>query len=193
MRERERERKEFDALQRACSLFINSNYLHENKSMIFFDNNYLVLSFPTRVGLRGYMGFETEKSIFFILFYLIVQRQEYFAEGLSQSELRLANTMAALVCRRKYGRSREKISLSTYEISRFSAINASAVKKMLTISLEELCRYTATRNIREGLQVINSGLLFMCGVTAKTSVNIELYVLCLQTSGITSYPLKHSN
>ena len=33
--------------------------------MIFFDNNYLVLSFPTRVGLRGYMGFKTEKSIFF--------------------------------------------------------------------------------------------------------------------------------
>ena len=33
----------------------------------------------------------------------------------------------------------------------------------------------------------------MCGVTAKTSVNIELYALCLQTSGITSDPLKHSN
>ena len=91
----------------------------------------------------------------------------------------------------------DKISLSTYEISRFSAINANAVKKMLTISVEELCRYTAatptTRNIREGHQVINSGLLFMCGVTAKTSVNIELYALCLQTSGITSYPLKHTN
>ena len=33
----------------------------------------------------------------------------------------------------------------------------------------------------------------MCGVTAKTSVNIELYDLCLQTSGITLDPLKHSN
>ena len=33
----------------------------------------------------------------------------------------------------------------------------------------------------------------MCGVTAKTSVNIELYALCLQTSGITLDPLKHSN
>ena len=65
------------------------------------------------------------------------------------------------------------------------------------ISLEELCKYTAatptTRNMREGQQVINSGLLIMCGVTAKTSVNIELYALCLQTSSITSDPLKHSN
>ena len=45
----------------------------------------------------------------------------------------------------------------------------------------------------EGQQVINSGVLIMCGVTAKTTVNIELYALCLQTSGITSDPLKHSN
>ena len=68
---------------------------------------------------------------------------------------------------------------------------------MLTISLEELCRYTVgtptTRNMREGQQVINYGLLIMCGVTAKTSVNIELYALCLQTSGISLDPLKHSN
>ena len=66
---------------------------------------------------------------------------------------------------------------------------------MLTISLEELCRYTAatptSRNMCEGQQVINSALLIMCGVTAKTSVNIELYALCLQISGITSDP--HSN
>ena len=36
--------------------------------------------------------------------------------------------------------------------------------------------------MREGQQVINSVLLIiiMCGVTAKTSVNIELYALCLQ-------------
>ena len=47
--------------------------------------------------------------------------------------------------------------------------------------------------MRQGQQVINSGLLIMSGVTAKTSVNIELYALCLQTSGITSDPLKHSN
>ena len=33
----------------------------------------------------------------------------------------------------------------------------------------------------------------LCVVTAKTSVNIELYDLCLQTSGITLDPLKHSN
>ena len=68
---------------------------------------------------------------------------------------------------------------------------------MLTISLEELCRYTAatptTRNMREGQPVINSGLLIMFDVTVKTSVNIELYALCLQTSGITSDPQKHSN
>ena len=68
---------------------------------------------------------------------------------------------------------------------------------MLTISLEELCRYAAatptTRNMCEGQQVINSGLLIMCGVTAQTFVNIELYALCLQTSGTTSDPLKHSN
>ena len=67
---------------------------------------------------------------------------------------------------------------------------------MLTISLE-LCRYTAgthtTRNMRQGQQVINSGLLIMCGVTAETSVNIEFYALCLQTSSITLDPLKHSN
>ena len=92
----------------------------------------------------------------------------------------------------------DKISLSTYEKSRFSAINASAVKQcMLIISLEELCRYTAatrtTRNMRQGQQVINSDLLIMSGVTAKTSVNIELYALCLQKSGITSDPRKHSN
>ena len=53
----------------------------------------------------------------------------------------------------------DKISLSTYEKWRFSAVNASAVKKMVTISLKELCRYTAgtptTRNMREGQQVIN--------------------------------------
>ena len=65
------------------------------------------------------------------------------------------------------------------------------------ISLEELWRYTAatptTRNMCEGQQVINSGLLIMCGVTAKTSVNIQLYALCLQTSSIISDPLKHSN
>ena len=47
--------------------------------------------------------------------------------------------------------------------------------------------------MREGQQVINSGLLIMCGVTAETSVNIELYALCLQTSSIISDPLKHSN
>ena len=35
--------------------------------------------------------------------------------------------------------------------------------------------------------------LIMYGVTAKTSVNIKLYALCLQTSGITSDPLKPSN
>ena len=62
---------------------------------------------------------------------------------------------------------------------------------MLTISLEELCRYTAaiptTRNMRGGQQVMNSV------VTDKTSVNIELYALCLHTSSITSDPLKHSN
>ena len=59
---------------------------------------------------------------------------------------------------------------------------------MLTISLDELCRYTAatptTRNAREVQRVINSGLLIMCGVTAETSVNIELYALCLQTSSM---------
>ena len=47
--------------------------------------------------------------------------------------------------------------------------------------------------MREGQQVINSGLLIMCEVIAETSVHIELYALCLQTSGITSDPLKHSN
>ena len=47
--------------------------------------------------------------------------------------------------------------------------------------------------MRQGQQVIHSALLIMCGVTAKTSVNIELYALCLQTSGIASDPLKHSN
>ena len=63
---------------------------------------------------------------------------------------------------------------------------------MLTISLEELCRYTAatptTRNMREGQEIINSGLLIMCGVTERTAANIQLYDLCLQTSGITSEP-----
>ena len=33
----------------------------------------------------------------------------------------------------------------------------------------------------------------MCGVTAKTSLNIEFYALCLQTSGITLDPLNPSN
>ena len=63
---------------------------------------------------------------------------------------------------------------------------------MLTISLEELCRYDAatptTRNMREGQEIINSGLLIMCGVTERTAENIQLYDLCLQKSGITSEP-----
>ena len=49
---------------------------------------------------------------------------------------------------------------------------------MLTVSLEELRRYAAatptTRNMREGQQVINSDLLIVYGVTAKTSVNIVI-------------------
>ena len=63
---------------------------------------------------------------------------------------------------------------------------------MLTISLEELCRYTAatptTRNMREGQEIINSDLLIMCGVTGRTAANRQFYALCLQTSGITSDP-----
>ena len=63
---------------------------------------------------------------------------------------------------------------------------------MLTISLEKLRRYTAatptTRNMREGQEIINSVLLIMCGETERTAANIQLYALCLQTSGITSDP-----
>ena len=63
---------------------------------------------------------------------------------------------------------------------------------MLTILLKELCIYIAatptTRNIREGQEIINSGLLIMCGVTERTAANIQLYALCLETSGITSDP-----
>ena len=42
--------------------------------------------------------------------------------------------------------------------------------------------------MREGQEIINSGLLIMCGVTDRTAANIQLYALCLQTSGITSDP-----
>ena len=42
--------------------------------------------------------------------------------------------------------------------------------------------------MREGQEIINSGLLIMCGVTERTAANIQLYALCLQTSGITSDP-----
>ena len=42
--------------------------------------------------------------------------------------------------------------------------------------------------MREGQEIINSGLLIMCGVTERTAANIQLNALCLQTSGIKSDP-----
>lgn len=61
---------------------------------------------------------------------------------------------------------------------------------MLTVSLASLCKYTSatpsTRNMREGQEVINAKILFFVGATEKTAVSIDLYALCLQTSGITT-------
>ena len=99
---------------------------------------------------------------------------------------------AALLCRSKYGRYHgQNIIEIMGKIAIFPKLREWS-PKMLKISLEELCRYTAatpaTRNMREGQEIINSGLLIMCGVTERTAANIQLYALYLQTSGITSDP-----
>ena len=63
---------------------------------------------------------------------------------------------------------------------------------MLILQLDILCKYTnetpSSRNMIEGQNIINSGMLIMCGTTARTNNHIDLYALCLQTSALTSEP-----
>jgi len=63
---------------------------------------------------------------------------------------------------------------------------------MLTLRLDILCEYTraslSSRNMIEGQNIINSGMIIMCGTTEKTKCKIDLYSLCLQTSALTSEP-----
>lgn len=63
-------------------------------------------------------------------------------------------------------------------------------KKIVTVSLGEICRYTKasvdTRNMVEGQQVINSGFIIMCGATHITKFEIKLNSLVLKTSELKS-------
>ncbi|XP_033222510.1 uncharacterized protein LOC117176375 [Belonocnema kinseyi] len=38
----------------------------------------------------------------------------------------------------------------------------------------------------EGQKIVNSGLIFMCGASSRSSTKIELYALCLKTSALSS-------
>ena len=61
---------------------------------------------------------------------------------------------------------------------------------MLTLQLDILCKYTnatpSSRNMVEGQNIINSGMLIMSGAIARTNNHIDLYALCLQTSALTT-------
>jgi len=63
---------------------------------------------------------------------------------------------------------------------------------MLSLRLDTLCSYTnatpSSRNMIEGQNVINSGLIIMCGATVKSHEKIYLFSLCLQTSSLSSDP-----
>lgn len=63
---------------------------------------------------------------------------------------------------------------------------------MLSLQLNTLCEFTkatpSSRNMIEGQRVINSGMIVMCGASAKTDDSIDLYALCLQTSALTKDP-----
>ena len=54
---------------------------------------------------------------------------------------------------------------------------------MITLSLEALYKYTSaapsSQNMVEGENVMNSGLILMCGAAMKSSVNINVFSLCL--------------
>ncbi|XP_033226532.1 uncharacterized protein LOC117179016 [Belonocnema kinseyi] len=45
---------------------------------------------------------------------------------------------------------------------------------------------TSSRNMVEGQKIVNSGLIFMCGASSRSSTKIELYALCLKTSALSS-------
>lgn len=58
--------------------------------------------------------------------------------------------------------------------------------------LDTLCDYVeatvSSRNMIEGQEIISTRLIVMCGATAKTTDNIELYSLWMQTSDLTQPP-----
>ena len=64
---------------------------------------------------------------------------------------------------------------------------------MLLLSLNTLCDYTdatpSSRNMIEGERAINSGFIIVCGTTSKVAKRIDLFSLCLRTSGLPSEPL----
>lgn len=63
---------------------------------------------------------------------------------------------------------------------------------MLSLRLGTLCSYTNaipfSRNMIEGQNVINSGLINMCSATVKSHEKINLFSLCFQTSALSSDP-----
>ena len=63
---------------------------------------------------------------------------------------------------------------------------------MLLLSLNTLCDYTdatpSSRNMIEGERAINSGFIIVCGTTCKVANRIDLFSLCLRTSGLASEP-----
>ena len=60
------------------------------------------------------------------------------------------------------------------------------------LDLDSLCSYAdatpASQNMIEGQNMLNSGMIVMCGATINTLKKVEIYSLCLQTSALTSGP-----
>lgn len=63
---------------------------------------------------------------------------------------------------------------------------------MLCLRFSSLLLYTNgtpnSRNMTEGQNIPNSGMIILCGVSKKTEEKIEIYSLCLLTSGLCSDP-----
>ena len=64
--------------------------------------------------------------------------------------------------------------------------------KMLTIHLDSILEYVqakaSSRNIIEGQNIVNSGMIIVCGISDETEEVKSIYALCLQTSALTSNP-----
>ena len=63
---------------------------------------------------------------------------------------------------------------------------------MFLLSINTLCGYTdatsSSRNMIKGERAINSGFRIVCGTTCKVANRIDIFPLCLRTSGLASEP-----